>query len=94
MKTNNQDTVVQKSTLKRLGLWSILVVAILIIPFLTKAPWTASDFVFGGVGLFGFATIYELVTRKMVNKKHRIAVGVAIVIAIMMVVGWAATGPD
>jgi uncharacterized BrkB/YihY/UPF0761 family membrane protein len=51
-------------------------------------------FVFGGVGLFGFATIYELVTRKMVNKKHRIAVGVAIVIAIMMVVGWAATGPD
>jgi predicted PurR-regulated permease PerM len=94
MKIKNHDMVVQKSTLKRLGLWYIFVAVVLMIPFLTKAPWTAGDFVFGGVVLFGFATIYELVTRKMNNKKHRIAVGFAILIAIMMVIAWAATGPD
>lgn len=75
-------------------MWAVAVAGILLIPFLSKAPWTASDFVFAAAGLFGFATLYELVTRNMNNRTHRIAVGIAIVLAILMVIAWAATGPD
>ncbi len=94
MKIKKKDTIMQGKITKRLRMWAIFIAVVLMIPFLTKAPWTTSDFVFGAIGLFGFATMYELVTRKMNNKNHRVAVGVAIVMAIIIVIAWAATGPD
>jgi hypothetical protein len=63
------------------------------IPLLAKAPWTALDFVFGAVVLSASAVVYELATRNMSNKKHRIAVGVAVLGAIALVIIWAAAGP-
>ena len=64
------------------------------IPLLTKAPWTSGDFIFAGVILYSLATIYELTTRKMTNNKHKLAVAVALLAAIVSIIGWAATGPD
>ncbi len=77
---------------KRLSVWAVLVAAVLTIPLFFQWPWTPGDFVFGAVVLFGFATVYELVTRNMKDSKHRMIAG-AIVFAILAFV-WvgAATG--
>jgi multisubunit Na+/H+ antiporter MnhB subunit len=64
------------------------------IPLLAKAPWTGFDFVFGGSVLSASAIVYELATRNRSNKKHRVAVGIALLIAIALVMVWAAAGPD
>lgn len=77
-----------------MGGWTVAIAAILLIPLLTKAPWTVGDFVFAGVGLFGCATAYELATRNTNSKARRIAVAAAILVFIFLVIGWAATGPD
>ncbi|MBA3633450.1 MAG: hypothetical protein H0W58_11695 [Acidobacteria bacterium] len=86
--------IMQRNITKRLSVWAAIVAAVLMIPLLAKAPWSAGDFVFGAVVLFASATVYELATRNMSNKKHRIAVGVAVLAAIALVIVWAATGPD
>src|SRR5687767_11990643 len=70
---------------KRLSVWAIIVVAILMIPLLAKWPWTGGDFVFGAVVLFGSALTYELVARKMSNVTYRAAVGLAVVTALLFV---------
>jgi hypothetical protein len=80
MKSNN---VVQ-----RLGIWAVIVGAILLIPLLGKAPWTMGDFIFAGVVLFGAATIYEVMTKKM-DRAHRIAVGFAVAMVVFLIWGWA-----
>ena len=61
---------------KRLTVWALIVTAILLIPYLGKFPWTASDFIFSGVVLFGSAAVYEFTTKNMGSKTHRIAVAV------------------
>jgi uncharacterized membrane protein YfhO len=81
------------NTKKRLGIWAIVVMAILMIPFLTNAPWTGSDYIFAGVVLFVLATAYELITRNLKNKFHHVLVGGAILLIIVLIIGWAATGP-
>jgi hypothetical protein len=82
-----------QKTLKRLSGWALIVAAILMIPLVGKAPWTAGDFIFAGVVLFGSATIYELVTRTMNNPKHCIAVGAAVLTVVFLIWGWAVAGP-
>ena len=83
----------QRNIAKRLGVWAVVIAAVLMIPLLGNAPWTAFDFVFGGIVLSASALVYELATRNMGNKKHRIAVGVAVLAAIALVMVWAAAGP-
>ena len=78
---------------RRLSVWAIVVAALLMIPLLANAPWTRGDFVFGAIALFGAATVYELVTPHMSDKRHRIAVGVAVLVAIALGIAWGASGP-
>jgi polyferredoxin len=59
---------------KRLGLWAVIVLVVLLIPLAARWPWTWNDYCFGAVMLFGSAVTYELATRKS-DKKRRIAVG-------------------
>jgi hypothetical protein len=84
----------QRNIRKRLLVWAVVVAAILMIPLLANAPWTALDFIFGAVVLSASATVYELATRNMRHKKHRIAAGIAVLAAIGLVMVWAAAGPD
>lgn len=79
-----------KNIIKKLSIWAIVVVGILMIPVVTKAPWTSSDFIFAGIVLFGCATVYELATRNMSNRNHRILVGIAVIAFIGLVIAWAA----
>lgn len=94
MNTKNTNIIMQRNIKKRLRMWAIVVAAVLMIPFLAKAPWTVGDFVFAGVVLFSCATVYEFTTRNMSNKMHRIAVGLAVLAFIALVIAWAAAGPD
>ncbi len=80
-------------TLKRLGVWALVVAAILAIPFFGKWPWTSSDFIFAGTVLFGAATLFELVTSQMKNKTHRIVVGVGVLGLVLLIWAWAVGGP-
>ena len=83
----------QRNIKKRLLVWAFIVAAILMIPLLGNAPWTALDFVFGAVVLSASATAYELATRNRNNKKHRIAVAAAVLAGIASIMVWAAAGP-
>ena len=84
MKTKNS-----KKIKKRLSVWALVVVVILTIPLLARAPWTLGDFVFVGVVLFGLATGYELITKNMRNDMHRAAVGFAAVVVLLLIWAWA-----
>ena len=79
-----------KQTLKKLTMWAVVVLGILMLPVLAKAPWTSMDFIFAGTVLFGSATVYELATRNTKNKKYRIAVGIGVLLFLIMVQAWAA----
>jgi hypothetical protein len=93
MATKTTNAVTPRNIPKRLGVWALVIAAVLMIPLATNAPWTGSDFVFGAVVLFILATVYELVTRNMSDYKHRAAVGAAVLLVIALIIGWAATGP-
>lgn len=82
----------KKSMTKRLSIWAAIVAAILMIPFVTKAPWTGSDYVFAGTVLFGAASIYEFTTRKMTNPNHRIIVGITVITVLIFIWGLAVSG--
>lgn len=83
----------QRNVIKRLGVWAVVVAAVLMIPLLTNAPWTGSDFVFAGIVLSACATVYELATKNMSDFKQRAAVAAAVLFFIFLVMGWAAAGP-
>lgn len=94
METQETITTKQRNVPLRLTIWAVVVAAILSIPFLANAPWTSSDFIFAGIVLFGCATTYELVTRNMKDAMQRVIVGVAVLFFIVLVLAWAAAGPD
>lgn len=68
---------------KRLGVWAIITASMLMIPLFAQWPWTGSDFVFGVIILFGSATVYELATRNMSDKYHRIIVSVLVAVTLL-----------
>jgi predicted PurR-regulated permease PerM len=93
MEAREANMSTQRSMAKRLAVWMIVVVAILMIPLLANAPWTFGDFVFAGIVLSACAAVYEYATRNMSSVKQRAAVAAAVLFFIFLVIGWAATGP-
>jgi cation transport ATPase len=82
---------------KRLSVWAVIVVVLMQVPliamqFTTEVNWTAGDFVFAFVLLFGSALFYELATRNMKNSNRRIAVGLVIFMILAFV--WVAAATD
>lgn len=78
---------------KRMSIWALVIAVILMIPVMGNAPWTSGDFIFAGIVLFLCAFVFEFLTRSMKNTSSKIAVGIAIIFFIILVIGWAATGP-
>lgn len=78
---------------KRMKGWAVVIAFILMIPLVARAPWTFSDFVFAAVALFSFAILYELATKNMNKALHKAAVGITVLFAIFLLIGWAAAGP-
>lgn len=82
MGLREKNNFIMRNITKRLAVWALIVAAVLMIPLLASWPWTTGDFVFGAVVLFGFATMYELITRNMQDPKQRMITG-AIVFAVL-----------
>ncbi len=79
------------STQKRIWLYGIPAI-LLSLPFFAmqftpEVHWTFSDFVIGGVLLFGTALVIDLLLRFLKSKRQRIIVIVATVLLLMIV--WA-----
>jgi len=58
---------------------------ILLIPLLTAPAWTLFDFVFAGALIFGTGLTFVLAARKAGNIAYRVAVGVALAAAFILV---------
>jgi hypothetical protein len=57
----------------------------LLIPLLTAPAWSLVDFVFAGALIFGTGLTFVLVARKAGNIAYRVAVGVALAAAFILV---------
>ncbi len=83
----------QLSNHRKIGIWALLIVLILSIPYIAKAPWTGSDYLFAGIVLFALAFIFEYVTRNTTNIYYKVLVGWGLMVCIALLIGWAASGP-
>jgi hypothetical protein len=73
-------------------MWAIIVGMILMVPlvamqFTNEVAWTPRDFITAGALLFGAGMVYLLATRNMSKARNRIAIGIAVVAALLYV--WA-----
>ena len=58
---------------------------LLLIPFLTDAPWSLFDFILAGVVLFGAGLAFELILRTVKKFEHRIALSAVALAALLLV---------
>lgn len=65
----------------------ILMVPLVAMQFTDGVNWDETDFAVVGVLLLGTGLLFELAMRKVRSVKHRAAVGVALVVALLLV--WA-----
>lgn len=75
----------------RLALWPAAVF-LLLLPFLAGADWSAGDFIFAGVLLFGSLGAYELMTRQTGGAAYRAGAGLGILTTLLFVWSNAAVG--
>ena len=91
--TNIETRHYSKNLNKQLAIWAVLIAGILLTIFLVGAPWTSTDYFFGGSVLFLLAAGYEFATVKLHSLKQRIAVAILVGLILVGILGWAATGP-
>ena len=60
------------------------IAGILLLPFITRAPWTLSDYIIMGILLLGTGAALELVMRIVTKKQHRVALVIAILAALFL----------
>ena len=77
---------------KRLKFILLTVVFLLLIPlvmmqFTGEVNWTPFDFVVAGALLLGTGLIFDLIIRKTMNTKHRIAISIVLLIIFLLI--WA-----
>jgi len=82
----------KKMSLKRMGIWTLVVAAILAIPLIGNAPWTLGDYIFASVILLGGATAYESATAGMNDKKMRMLTASLVLIIVIGI--WALAVAD
>ncbi|WP_084442955.1 hypothetical protein [Hymenobacter roseosalivarius] len=70
----------------------LLLIPLVAMQFTQEVVWTLSDFVFAGVMLFGTGLTYVLVASKATNNAYKLAVGVAVTAALLLVWGNLAVG--
>lgn len=87
MKTKNADIIMQNKVFVWIALATglILLIPLIAMQFSSEASWTLLDFVTAGVLLFGAGTMFVLAAR--VVPKHRVAIGIVIVLAVIYI--WA-----
>lgn len=69
----------------------LLLVPLIAMQFTDEVVWTAFDFAFAAVMLFGAAGLYELAARRIERPAMRLLAGALILGGMMFVWGWLAT---
>ena len=87
-----RSTMLNRNTYRSIGGVALATAFILLIPLLAAPAWTLADFVFAGALIFGTGLTFVLVVRKAGNFVYRVAVGVALAAAFLLVWGNAAMG--
>ena len=63
----------------------LVVALLLLIPLITRAPWSLFDFVLAGVLLSGAGLVFELLLRTVKKNEYRIALGLALLAALLII---------
>ena len=79
------STMLARNTYRSVVGVALATAFILLIPLLADWAWTLADFVFAGVFIFGTGLTFVLVARKGGNIAYRLAVGVALAAAFLLV---------
>jgi hypothetical protein len=74
----NITFMIMQNTKRRLTLLTVVVAALLLIPFLAKWPWSSSDFVAAAVMLLGSGVAYEFISRRAQNTAYKLGVAGAV----------------
>ena len=80
------NTTIRNSTLYGIPAM-LLVLPLLAMQFTKEVNWTVSDFVIGGILLFGTAGIIDFVLRKVKSRRNRIILSVSVLLVLMLI--WA-----
>lgn len=77
---------------KRMSFWAGAVTFVLVVPLFAmqvtnEVDWDQTDFIVMGVLLLGSGFLYELLSRTTTNTRHRIVIGAAVAITLLLV--WA-----
>ncbi|TYZ10045.1 hypothetical protein FY528_09265 [Hymenobacter lutimineralis] len=70
----------------------LLLIPLVAMQYTTEVNWTPSDFVFGGVVLFGAGFTFVLIARMGNNGTYRLGAGVAVLAGLLLVWANAAVG--
>ena len=75
---------------KRLIIILSIVVCILFIPliamqFTDEVNWTLTDFIIGGILLFGFGFLIDLVFRKLNTSRHKVLIISILILALILI---------
>lgn len=75
---------------KRLIIILSIVVCILFIPliamqFTDEVNWTLADFIIGGILLFGFGFLIDLVFRKLNTSRHKVLIISILILALILI---------
>lgn len=65
----------------------ILMIPLLAMQFSDEVDWKLADFVIIGALLLGTGFTYELVARRVSNPRHRVIIGIVLVVALLL--AWA-----
>lgn len=80
------NTTIRNSTLYGIPAM-LLVLTLVAMQFTKEVNWTVSDFVIGGILLFGTAGIIDFVLRKVKSRRNRIILSVSVLLVLMLI--WA-----
>lgn len=63
----------------------LLLVPLIAMQFTNEVQWKFGDFIVAGILLFGTGFLCEIVLRKVLNKKYRIAICAILIAALLLV---------
>ena len=76
--------------IKRLIIILSIVVCILLTPliamqFTDEVYWNLSDFIIGGILLFGFGFLIDLVFRKLKTSRHKVLIIIVLILVLILI---------
>jgi hypothetical protein len=80
-----RSTMLARNTYRSILGVALATAFLLLVPLLANWPWALGDFVFAGALIFGSGLAFVLVARKGGNLAYRLAVGVALAAAFLLV---------